>query len=88
LGYFNIALATDGRVALEELKWKPFDLIISDWRMPNMQGLDFFKELTKHRKLRDIPFLMITAEKEWGKVVGVVAAVIKEYIVKPVKPKL
>ena len=56
--------------------------------MHNMDVLDLLKELTNDRKLRDIPFLMITAEKEWGKVVGVVAAVIKEYIVKLVKPKL
>jgi CheY-like chemotaxis protein len=50
-----------------------------------MEGLDFFKELTKNRKLRDIPFLMITADKEWGKVVE---ASFKEYIVKPVKPEI
>ena len=52
-----------------------------------MDGLDLFKELTKDRKIRDIPFLLITAEKERGKVVEAVAAGIKEYIVKPVKPE-
>ena len=55
--------------------------------MPNMDGLDLFKELTKDHKLKDIPFLLITAEKERGKVVEAVAAGIKEYIVKPVKPE-
>ena len=87
LGYFNVVLAEDGQAALEELKRKTFDLIISDWHMPNMDGLDLFKELTKDRKLRDIPFLLITAEKERDKVVEAVAAGIKEYIVKPVKPE-
>ncbi|MBT5471143.1 MAG: response regulator [Nitrospina sp.] len=87
LGYFNVVLAEDGRAALEELKRKSFDLIISDWHMPNMDGLDLFKELTKDPKLRDIPFLLITAEKEREKVVEAVAAGIKEYIVKPVKPE-
>jgi two-component system chemotaxis response regulator CheY len=55
--------------------------------MPNMDGLDLFKELTKYRKLRDILFLLITAEKKRGKVVEAVAAGIKEYIVKSVKPE-
>ena len=53
--------------------------------MPNMDVLDLFEELNKDRKLRDIPFLLITAEKESNKVVEAVAAGIKEYIVKPVK---
>jgi two-component system, chemotaxis family, chemotaxis protein CheY len=53
--------------------------------MPNMDDLDLFEELNKDRKLRDIPFLLITAEKERDKVVEAVAAGIKEYIVKPVK---
>ena len=87
LGYFNVALAEGGRAALEELKRKPFDLIISTGIWSNMDGLDLFKELTKDRKLRDIPFLLITAEKERGKVVEAVAAGIKEYIVKPVMPE-
>ena len=55
--------------------------------MPNMDVLDFFEELNKDRKLRDIPFLLITAEKESNKVVEAVAPGIKEYIVKPVKPE-
>ena len=53
--------------------------------MPNMDALVLFEEVNKDRKLRDIPFLLITAEKERDKVVEAVAAGIKEYIVKPVK---
>ena len=55
--------------------------------MSNMAVLDFFEELNKDRKLRDIPFLLITAEKESDKVVEAVAVSIKEYIVKLVKPE-
>jgi len=55
--------------------------------MSNMDVLDFFEELNKDRKLRDIPFLLITAEKESDKVVEAVAVSIKEYIVKLVKPE-
>ena len=55
--------------------------------MSNMDVLDFFEELNKDRKLRDIPFLLITAEKESDKVVEAVGVSIKEYIVKLVKPE-
>jgi two-component system, chemotaxis family, chemotaxis protein CheY len=53
--------------------------------MPNIDVLDLFEELNKDLKLRHIPFLLITAEKECDKIVKAVAAGIKEYIVKPVK---
>ena len=56
--------------------------------MPNMDGLDLFKELTKYRKLRDILFLLITAEKKRGKVVEAVAAGIKEYIENRLSPRI
>ena len=56
--------------------------------MSNIDVLDLFEELNKDRKLIDIPFLLITAEKERDKVVEAVAVGIKEYIVKkPVKPE-
>ena len=84
LGYTNVVLSEDGEVAIKELELKPFDLIISDWHMPNMDGLDFYKALSKNRKWSEIPFLLITAEKERDKVIE---AGIKEYLVKPVKPE-
>ncbi len=84
LGYTNVVLSGDGEIALKELELKSFDLIISDWHMPNMDGLDFYKALSKNQKWSDIPFLLITAEKERNKVVE---AGIKEYLVKPVKPE-
>jgi len=84
LGYTNVVLGGDGEIALKEFELKSFDLIISDWHMPNMDGLDFYKALSKNQKWSDIPFLLITAEKERNKVVE---AGIKEYLVKPVKPE-
>ena len=84
LGYTNVVLSGDGEIALKELKLKSFDLIISDWHMLNMDGLDLYKALSKNRKWSEIPFLLITAEKERDK--GIEAG-IKEYLVKPVKPE-
>ena len=87
LGYTNVVLSEDGEAALKELEQKAYDLIISDWHMPNMDGLDFYKELSKNRKWSEIPFLLITAEKERDKVIEAVQAGIKEYLVKPVQPE-
>ena len=87
LGYTNVVLSEDGQTALKELEQKQFDLIISDWHMPNMDGLDFYKALSKNRKWSEIPFLFITAEKERDKVIEAVKAGIKEYLVKPVVPE-
>jgi two-component system, chemotaxis family, chemotaxis protein CheY len=87
LGYTNVVLSEDGEAALKELEQKAYDLIISDWHMPKMDGLDFFKALSKNRKWSRIPFLLITAEKERGKVIEAVKAGIKEYLVKPVQPE-
>ena len=84
LGYTNVVLSGDGEIALKELELKSFDLIISDWHIPNMDGLDLYKALSKNRKWSEIPFLLITAEKERDKVIE---AGIKEYLVKPVKPE-
>ena len=83
-GYTNVVLSEDGEIALKELELKSFDLIISDWHMPNMDGLDLYKALSKNRKWSEISFLLITAEKERDKVIE---AGIKEYLVKPVKPE-
>ncbi len=87
LGYTNVVLCPDGELALEELGRQSYDLIISDWHMPKMDGLDFFKALSKNRKWNEIPFLLITAEKERDKVIEAVQAGIKEYLVKPVEPE-
>ncbi len=82
-----MVLSGDGEIALKEFELKSFDLIISDWHMPNMDGLDFYKALSKNQKWSDIPFLLITVEKERNKVVEAVEVGIKEYLVKPVKPE-
>ena len=87
LGYTNVVLSPDGEVAIEELGRKSFDLIISDWHMPKMDGLDLFKALGRNREWNDIPFLLITAEKERNKFIEAVQAGIKEYLVKPVEPE-
>ena len=86
LGYFNVVLEEDGQAALEVLNQKPFDLSYRTSICQIWMFLICLKSLIRTAS-SDIPFLLISAEKERDKVVEAVAAGIKEYIVKPVKPE-
>ncbi|MDY6824206.1 MAG: chemotaxis response regulator CheY [Thermodesulfobacteriota bacterium] len=83
LGFTNITEADDGTTAWEELQKNKFDLIISDWNMPKMTGLDLLKKVREDDQLKDIPFLMVTAEAQKQNVVEAVKAGVTNYIVKP-----
>ena len=56
LGLNKIVASTNGQIALEKLKTQKADLIISDWHMPVMDGLEFYKAVKKEETLKDIPF--------------------------------
>lgn len=83
LGYSNVAEADDGSSALTLLKKEQFDMIISDWNMPRMTGLELLKAVRSDPALKDIPFLMVTAEAEKANIVAAVQAGVNNYIVKP-----
>ncbi len=83
IGYTNVDEAEDGKVALSKLKSEPFDFIISDWNMPNMTGIELLRCVRSDSVLKDIPFLMVTAEAEKGNVIEAIKAGVDNYIVKP-----
>lgn len=83
LGFVNITEADDGTTALEELKKNNYDLIISDWNMPKMTGLDLLKQVRSDDALKEIPFLMVTAEAQKQNVIEAVQAGVSNYVVKP-----
>ncbi len=83
LGFSDITEADDGTTALEELQKNTFDLIISDWNMPKMTGLDLLKNVRGNDTLKDLPFLMVTAEAQKQNVVEAVQAGVSNYVVKP-----
>lgn len=83
LGFTNIDEATDGSMALGKLRDKPYGLIISDWNMEPMTGLQLLKEVRADEKLKALPFIMITAESKTENVVAAKAAGVSNYIVKP-----
>ncbi|MBW1695863.1 MAG: chemotaxis response regulator CheY [Deltaproteobacteria bacterium] len=88
LGFTKISEATDGSMALETLKKEgEFGLIVSDWNMPNMNGLEFLRAVRSDEKLKDIPFIMVTAEGMKENVVEAVKAGVSNYVVKPFTPE-
>jgi two-component system chemotaxis response regulator CheY len=83
LGFSNIDEATDGGAALGKLREKSYGLVISDWNMEPMTGLQLLKEVRADEKLKATPFIMITAESKTENVVTAKAAGVNNYIVKP-----
>lgn len=87
MGYSNLALAENGKAAINQLNLSPVDLVISDWRMPDMDGLEFFWTAKNEGLLGNTPFLMVSAENERDKVIEALRAGVSDYIVKPVDSK-
>lgn len=83
LGFENIDEADDGINALAKLKNGGFGLVVSDWNMPNMEGIDLLRAVRQEPSVKDIPFLMVTAEAEKEKVIEAIKAGVDNYIVKP-----
>ncbi len=83
LGFSNVSEADDGTTALEELKKNNYDLIISDWNMPKMTGLELLKIVRADDIYKEVPFLMVTAEAQKQNVIEAVQAGVSNYVVKP-----
>lgn len=83
LGFENIEEAEDGAQAYSKLKNGSFGFVVSDWNMPNMDGLDLLKKVRSDPELKDLPILMVTAEAEKEKVITAIQAGVNNYIVKP-----
>jgi len=83
LEFDNVEEATDGTEALAKLRAGNFGLVISDWNMEPMTGLDLLKEVRADARLKNLPFIMITAESKTENVVAAKQAGVSNYIVKP-----
>jgi len=81
IGITAISEAEDGVVALELFKKSELDLVMTDWNMPNMDGLTLIQEIRKINK--EIPILMITTEAERSRIVTAIQAGVNDYLVKP-----
>lgn len=83
LGFKNFEEAYDGADAWEKLLNNHFDFIVSDWNMPNVSGLELLKLVRNNQSLKDIPFLLISAEAKRSQIIDATDAGVDGYIVKP-----
>ncbi len=88
IGFTKIEQADDGSSAWKMIEERAanndqYEFIVSDWNMPQMSGLELLKKIRDDEDLKDMPFLMITAEAEQGNVVIAVQAGVSNFIVKP-----
>jgi len=83
LGFTNVQEADDGVTAWPKIQSEPFDLIVTDWNMPKMSGLELLKAIRSDENLKDLPVLMVTAEALKENIIEAVKAGVSNYIVKP-----
>ncbi|MBI5900920.1 MAG: chemotaxis response regulator CheY [Rhodocyclales bacterium] len=83
LGYVNADEAEDGAVALQKLKAGGFDFVVTDWNMPNLDGLALLQTIRADPTLKDLPVLMITAEAKRENIILAAQSGASGYIVKP-----
>lgn len=83
LGFKTIYQARDGREAWQSLERNPVDIIVSDWKMPKMDGLDLLKKVRQSKAHQSVPFIMLTGNLHQSDVVEAIGAGVSEYLVKP-----
>ncbi|WP_043748730.1 chemotaxis response regulator CheY [Imhoffiella purpurea] len=83
LGFNNTTEADDGSTALPMLKGGNFDFLVTDWNMPNMEGIELLRQVRADPALKSLPVLMVTAEAKRDQIVEAAQAGVNGYIVKP-----
>ncbi|MBB3225577.1 two-component system chemotaxis response regulator CheY [Luteibacter sp. Sphag1AF] len=85
LGFTNALIqeAEDGTAALVSLRAQSFDLVVTDWNMPNMTGIDLLRAIRADAKLKSIPVLMVTAENNRDQIIAAAQSGVNGYVVKP-----
>jgi two-component system chemotaxis response regulator CheY len=89
LGYKDIVQAADGVEAWQALQENPdIGVVITDWNMPNMNGLELVKKIRAEEKYKNIPIIMVTTEGGKKEVITALKAGVNNYIVKPFTPQV
>ncbi|CAM5192338.1 Two-component system chemotaxis response regulator CheY OS=Castellaniella defragrans OX=75697 GN=HNR28_000434 PE=4 SV=1 [Castellaniella defragrans] len=83
LGYENVDEAEDGVIALEKLRNGGFEFVVSDWNMPNMDGLTMLRAIRADAALASLPVLMVTAEAKRENIIAAAQSGASGYVVKP-----
>ncbi len=87
LGYKNIIEAENGKVGLQKLEENKVDLIISDWNMPEMNGLQFVNAVRADERFKDIPIIMLTTVNTEQEIITIMQAGANAFINKPFTPE-
>lgn len=82
-GYTNVRSCGNGLEALTELQAGDVDIVVCDWNMPTMTGIELLRQMRKNNATNAIPFVMLTAQQEQNEVVMAVAYGATDYIIKP-----
>jgi len=85
-GFTYVFDAPDGQEALKLMRKVKVNIVVCDWNMPVMSGLDFFKAVQEEPRLAGTPFIMLTSSSEGSKVKEAIEAGITSYMIKPYKP--
>lgn len=88
IGFNNITEAENGLDALEKMEKQEFDLVLTDWNMPEMNGEQFVKELRSKEKYKKLPILMVTTRGMKDDVITAVKLGVNGYVVKPFTPEI
>jgi two-component system chemotaxis response regulator CheY len=83
LGFENIEEAEDGNDAYAKLQKGGYGFVVSDWNMPNLDGLGLLKKIRADPTMKDLPVMLVTAEAEKDMVVEAIQAGVNNYVVKP-----
>ena len=83
LGIKNVDEADDGTTALPKIQQTKYDVILLDWNMPQMSGLELLKAVRADPNTKDVPIIMVTAEALKDNIVAAAQAGVNDYVVKP-----
>ncbi len=87
-GYDSVVEAEDGQDAFSKLQANPVEFIITDWNMPNMNGLEFTKAVRADAKFSKLPILMVTTRGLKQDIIEALQARVNNYVVKPFTPQV
>ena len=88
LGFDRIIEASNGMEAFKYIQKRKVDLIISDWDMPEVDGLELFEKMKSNTLIADIPFILLTITDDKEKIIQAAKKGINHYIIKPILPKV
>jgi two-component system, chemotaxis family, chemotaxis protein CheY len=83
----KIVMSTNGQIALQKLKMQKTDFIVSDWHIPDMDGVEFYNAVKKEEGQQNTPFLMVAVADSKERAVEALKSGIRDYIVKPLPSK-